>query len=89
MCETHHIPKSVKYPNKNDNGICNSWISLNSFLNITICPNIKAQFHIISHVPSDNEINLQLITFATEEIGETPNSPLLVIATPKAEKNKR
>lgn len=42
----------------------------------------------ISHVPKDNEENLKLIIFATDEIGDTPNSPCFVNATPKAAKNR-
>lgn len=85
---THHIPKSVKYPNKNESGICNNCIFLKFFLRSKICPKIKIQFHIMSHVPREKEIYLQLSTLATDEMGDTPSSPCFVTATPKAAKNK-
>ena len=53
-----------------------------------ICPKIKMQFHKISQFPKDKNENLMLKTFATDEIGDTPSSPLFVTATPSAEKNR-
>ena len=47
----------------------------------------KAQFQMISQYPSDSCGSRMLITFAAEEIGETPSSPFLVMATPRALKN--
>ena len=39
----------------------------------------------MSRLPIDKAENLMLKTFAGEKIGETPSSPLLVTATPRAE----
>lgn len=80
------MPRSVNQPNRNESGIWSSCISWNFLLRIIICPRINIQFHITSHVPSDMAVNLQLITLATDEIGETPSSPCFVNATPNAEK---
>ena len=41
----------------------------------------------ISQVPRLNAVNLQLITFATDDIGDTPSSPCFVNATPTPAKN--
>jgi len=49
---------------------------------------MSTQFQIISQLPSDSAGRRKLMTLATEEIGETPNAPSLVIATPCAEKNR-
>ena len=46
------------------------------------------QFQIISHVPRERNVNLQLRILATEEIGDTPSPACLEKATPIAEKNK-
>ena len=46
------------------------------------------QFQIISHTPSEKPPFVQLSTFATDEIGDTPSSPCFVKATPSAEKNR-
>lgn len=42
----------------------------------------------ISRVPRDKAVYLQLMTFAMEEVGDTPSSPCLVKATPNAEKKR-
>lgn len=42
----------------------------------------------MSRVPRDQAVYLQLMTFAMEEVGDTPSSPCLVKATPKAEKKR-
>lgn len=42
----------------------------------------------MSRVPRDQAVYLQLMTFAIEEVGDTPSSPCLVKVTPKAEKKR-
>lgn len=49
---------------------------------------INTQFQTISQFPKVKKLNFSAITFATEEIGETPRSPRFVTATPNAEKNR-
>ncbi len=46
------------------------------------------QFHKISQFPKDKNENLMLKIFAVDEMGDTPNSPRFVTATPSAEKNR-
>ena len=82
------MPRSVNQPNRNDSGICISCIHWNFFRRMSICPSISMQFHIISQLPRVRNVNFSLITFATDEMGETPSSPFLVIATPIAEINR-
>ena len=41
----------------------------------------------ISQVPNEKVLNLQLSTLATDDIGDTPSSPYFVYATPIAAKN--
>ena len=46
------------------------------------------QFQRISQFPNVSAVSFKLKMFATDEIGDTPNSPFWVIATPKAAINK-
>lgn len=49
---------------------------------------MSIKFQIMSQLPRDRAVNFILITFAAEDMGDTPSSPLLVTATPSAEINR-
>ena len=88
MNAINFIPRSVNQPKKNDRGICKNWTGLKFFRSKSICPKIMIQFQIMSQFPKERDVNLQLKTFATEEIGETPSPACFANATPKAEKKR-
>ena len=47
---------------------------------------MRTTFQITKSVPSESAPGTDEITFATDEIGDTPSSPLFATATPTAEK---
>ena len=55
---------------------------------IKIWPIIKEQFQITNQIPRDIFGNFKFIMLATEDTGEIPRFPCLVIATPSAEKKR-